>query len=139
MRDDLLLDVLIYKARDGTSDLNWNEEACVEFVRRFQPTHIVLGPGPGEPTDSPLTMGLAHSALSGKVPIPILGICLGHQALGMAAGMKLMQSPNGPVHGAPRTCLHNQTGIFSTLPLVAEKEVVSVDRPPEKDYLLAVE
>ncbi|MGY8698361.1 MAG: chorismate-binding protein [Candidatus Poseidoniales archaeon] len=108
-------DVLIYKARDGTSDLNWDEEACVEFVRRFQPTHIVLGPGPGEPTDSPLTMSLAHSALSGKVSIPILGICLGHQALGMAAGMKLVQSPNGPVHGAPRTCLHNQTGIFSTL------------------------
>ncbi len=51
-------DVLIYKARDGTSDLNWDEEACVEFVRRFQPTHIVLGPGPGEPTDSPLTMSL---------------------------------------------------------------------------------
>ncbi len=108
-------EVLIYKARDGTSDLNWDEEACVEFVRRFQPTHIVLGPGPGEPTDSPLTMSLAHSALSGKVSIPILGICLGHQALGMAAGMKLVQSPNGPVHGAPRTCLHNQTGIFSTL------------------------
>lgn len=108
-------EVLIYKARDGTTEQNWNEEACVEFVRRFQPTHIVLGPGPGEPTDSPLTMSFAHSALSGKIPTPILGICLGHQALGMAAGMKLVYSPNGPVHGAPRICVHDQTGIFSTL------------------------
>ena len=108
-------EVLIYKARDGDTEMDWNDETCVEFVRRFQPTHIVLGPGPGEPTDSPLTMSLAHSALSGKVTAPLLGICLGHQALGMAAGMELVQSPNGPVHGAPRACLHNQTGVFSTL------------------------
>jgi anthranilate/para-aminobenzoate synthase component II len=60
-------------------------------------------------------MELARSALSGKITTPILGICLGHQALGIAAGMKLVRSPNGPVHGAPRSCLHNQTGLFSTL------------------------
>ena len=108
-------DVLIYKARDGTPGLVWDADACIEFVHRFQPTHIVLGPGPGEPTNSPLTMELARSALSGKITTPILGICLGHQALGVAAGMKLIRSPNGPVHGAPRSCLHNQTGLFSTL------------------------
>jgi len=108
-------DVLIYKARDGAPGVIWDNDACVEFVHRFRPTHIVLGPGPGEPTDSPLTMELAHCALSGKISTPILGICLGHQALGLAAGMELIRSPNGPVHGAPRTCLHNQTGLFSTL------------------------
>jgi anthranilate synthase/aminodeoxychorismate synthase-like glutamine amidotransferase len=108
-------EVLIYKARDGTPGLVWDADACIEFVSRFQPTHIVLGPGPGEPANSPLTMELARSALSGKITTPILGICLGHQALGIAAGMKLVRSPNGPVHGAPRSCLHNQTGLFSTL------------------------
>lgn len=108
-------EVLIYKARDGAPEVIWDADACVEFTRRFQPTHIVLGPGPGEPADSPLTMELARSALSGKITTPILGICLGHQALGLAAGMELIRSPNGPVHGAPRTCLHNQTGLFSTL------------------------
>ena len=108
-------EVLIYRARDGAPNSIWDADACVEFIRRFQPTHIVLGPGPGEPTDSPLTMELARSALSGKIPTPILGICLGHQALGVAAGMELVRSPNGPVHGAPRTCLHDKVGIFSTL------------------------
>jgi len=108
-------DVLVYKARDGSPGSVWDADECVEFVRRLKPTHIVLGPGPGEPVDSPLTMELARSALSGNITTPILGICLGHQALGIAAGMKLVRSPNGPVHGAPRSCLHNQTGIFSTL------------------------
>ena len=108
-------EVLIYKARDGPLDSNWDEASCIEFAHRFQPTHIVLGPGPGEPKDSPLTMGLARSALSGEITTPILGICLGHQALGVAAGMELVHSPNGPVHGAPRACLHSQTGLFSTL------------------------
>ncbi len=108
-------EVLIYKSRDGGPVPVWDSASCAEFVSHFQPSHIVLGPGPGVPTDSPLTMGLAHLALSGKTTIPILGICLGHQALGLAGGMKLVRSPNGPVHGAPRSCVHTQTGLFSTL------------------------
>ena len=108
-------DVLIYKARDGGPESVWNATSCAEFVSRFQPSHIVLGPGPGVPTDSPLTMGIAQLAISGKISIPILGICLGHQALGLAGGMALVRSPNGPVHGTPRACAHTNSGLFSTL------------------------
>ena len=60
-------------------------------------------------------MELANAALQQEINAPILGICLGHQALGIAAGMELIRSPNGPVHGAPRSCKHQKTGIFSTL------------------------
>ena len=38
---------------------------------------------------------------------------MGHQAIGLAAGMTVGRSPNGPVHGAPRSCKHSESGIFS--------------------------
>ena len=85
-----------------------------EIIRQLNPSHIILGPGPGWPKDSPLTMEFAALALAGKLP-PTLGICLGHQALGIAAGWPLVRSPSGPVHGTPVECLHNGHGLFSNL------------------------
>ncbi len=107
-------EVLIYRAREGETDI-WDSGSCCAFIDRLQPSHIVLGPGPGVPTDSPLTMELAHAVLKQQIKVPLLGICLGHQALGVAAGMELIRAPNGPVHGAPRSCEHTRDGVFSTL------------------------
>lgn len=108
-------EVLIYKAREGVLVHQWDLHACKQLISRLKPSHIILGPGPGVPTDSPLTMALANAALNRQITTPVLGICLGHQALGLAAGMELIRSPNGPVHGAPRSCEHQETGLFSTL------------------------
>ena len=108
-------EVVVYKAREGAWVHHWNLHRCKELISRLEPSHIILGPGPGVPTDSPLTMELANAALSQQITVPLLGICLGHQALGLAAGMELTRSPNGPVHGAPRSCIHGKTGLFSTL------------------------
>ena len=108
-------DVIVCKAREGVTNRDWSRKACKDLIARFKPSHVVLGPGPGVPTDSPLTMGLAEIALSGEITPPTLGICLGHQALGVAAGMELVRSPNGPVHGAPRECIHTSSGLFSSL------------------------
>ena len=108
-------EVLVYKAREGAFVHRWDLPACKELISRLEPSHIILGPGPGIPSDSPLTMELAHAALDQQITVPVLGICLGHQALGLAAGMELIRSPNGPVHGAPRSCIHQKTGLFSTL------------------------
>jgi anthranilate/para-aminobenzoate synthase component II len=58
-------------------------------------------------------MAIASAALSGDISIPLLGICLGHQAIGMAAGMEILRSENGPVHGSPRQCVHDGVGLFS--------------------------
>ena len=108
-------EVLVYKAREGALVNHWDLRTCKQLISRLQPSHIILGPGPGVPSDSPLTMELANAALHREITTPILGICLGHQALGLAAGMELTRSPNGPVHGAPRSCKHEKTGLFSTL------------------------
>tara|TARA_B100001250_G_scaffold335081_1_gene301202 strand:- start:455 stop:949 length:495 start_codon:yes stop_codon:yes gene_type:complete len=70
------------------------------LLANLKPTHIVLGPGPGRPEQSELTMSFAYAALAGQTP-PLLGICLGHQAIGLAAGWKLGPSEHGAVHGVP--------------------------------------
>ncbi len=71
-----------------------------KLIAQIKPTHIVLGPGPGRPEMSQLTMKFAQMSLQGETP-PLLGICLGHQALGIAAGWKLAPSEYGAVHGVP--------------------------------------
>ena len=75
------------------------------LLQSLKPTHIVLGPGPGRPEQSNLTMAFADAALAGTTP-PVLGICLGHQAIGLAAGWTLGPSEYGAVHGVPDGILH---------------------------------
>ena len=54
-------------------------------------------------------------ALSGEISIPILGICLGHQALGLVDGYDLIKDPYGAIHGAPVPCLSDGSGLFDGL------------------------
>ncbi len=72
----------------------------------FDHDAIVIGPGPGRPEISPVSM---HAA---KLEIPVLGICLGHQAIGLSRGMKLVESPYGPVHGIPSAIVSNGSGLM---------------------------
>ena len=91
----------------------------------YRPTHIIIGPGPSRPEVSPLSMEIAHRALQNRLkildsPIPILGWCLGHQAIGLAAGWNLIESPLGAVHGVPSRITHDGSGLFQH----ASEEVV---------------
>ncbi len=80
------------------------------------PSHLIIGPGPGHPQNSPLSLKLAEMALSGDLHIPLLGICLGFQAIGLSAGLTLEQSPSGPVHGIPVLIEHDGREIMHSLP-----------------------
>ncbi|HII48263.1 MAG TPA: hypothetical protein HA330_00100 [Candidatus Thalassarchaeaceae archaeon] len=82
------------------------------LLETHSPTHIVLGPGPSEPTSSPLTMAFARWALDTNSPLPTLGLCLGHQALGIADGWVLKRTPSGAVHGVPMSIEHVSSGLF---------------------------
>ena len=75
-------------------------------IQDFEHDAIVIGPGPGRPEISPLSM---HAA---GLDLPILGICLGHQAIGMSCGMNLIESPYGPVHGVPSKIISNGNGLM---------------------------
>tara|TARA_B100000941_G_scaffold282608_1_gene251255 strand:+ start:7 stop:1479 length:1473 start_codon:yes stop_codon:yes gene_type:complete len=95
------------------------------LLKNHQPTHIIIGPGPSRPEVSPISMEIAYRALQNKLqisktPIPLLGWCLGHQAIGLAAGWNLLESPLGAVHGVPSTITHDGSGLFRN----ASKDVV---------------
>ena len=91
------------------------------WLKLFEPSHIIIGPGPSKPDKSKITMGIANLAVQGKLKInnmviPLLGLCLGHQAIGQAVGWNLIQSPLGAVHGQPSLIRHDGLGVYSDLP-----------------------
>tara|TARA_Y100001936_G_C15936009_1_gene592063 strand:- start:589 stop:1032 length:444 start_codon:yes stop_codon:yes gene_type:complete len=65
-------------------------------------------------------MEIAKRAIEGRLnfdgnQIPLLGWCLGHQAIGLAAGWDLVESPHGPIHGVPSKIIHNGSGLYDGL------------------------
>ena len=73
---------------------------------------IVLSPGPGRPEQAGIMMQLIERH-AGKVPI--LGVCLGHQAIGIYLGAELVKADK-PMHGKVSAITHNNTGVFTGLP-----------------------
>tara|TARA_B100000941_G_scaffold69896_1_gene47305 strand:+ start:3562 stop:5514 length:1953 start_codon:yes stop_codon:yes gene_type:complete len=76
-------------------------------IPNFTHDAVVIGPGPGRPEISDVTM---HAT---DLDIPVLGICLGHQAIGIRNGMSLVRSPLGPVHGVPSKIIADGSGLLS--------------------------
>ncbi|WP_324807673.1 aminodeoxychorismate/anthranilate synthase component II [Sphingomonas sp. LY29] len=72
---------------------------------------VVISPGPGGPEDAGISVDLARACVERRHPL--LGICLGHQALAVACGSSVSRS--GPVHGKIATVSHDATGLFQGL------------------------
>ncbi len=85
-----------------------NDKITSAAVIAAEPDAIVLSPGPCTPREAGICLDLIASA-SGK--IPILGVCLGHQAIGDAFGGMIVRAPT-PVHGKLSLIRHDGTGIF---------------------------
>ena len=86
----------------------------------MSPSRIIIGPGPARPEASPITMEIARRGVSGRLnddsmAIPLLGLCLGHQAIGRAVGWDLIESPLGAVHGKPSIMINDGSGLYSNL------------------------
>ncbi|AFZ72177.1 anthranilate synthase component II [Natronobacterium gregoryi] len=79
-------------------------------LRDLDPTGIVVSPGPGTPQEAGISI-----PLFAETEYPILGVCLGHQALCAANGSPVVHAPE-VVHGKPSTVSHDGTGIFDGLP-----------------------
>lgn len=84
----------------------------LEAIERFRPDMIVISPGPGRPQEASLSLA-AIQAFAGR--IPMLGICLGMQAMAVAYGGQVIQAPE-PVHGKVSEILHDGRGLFEGLP-----------------------
>ncbi|HEX7250071.1 MAG TPA: aminodeoxychorismate/anthranilate synthase component II [Burkholderiales bacterium] len=89
-----------------------NDELDVDGAAALEPERIVISPGPCTPNEAGISLELIRR-LAGKVPI--LGVCLGHQAIGQAFGAKVVRAP-APMHGKVSEISHDATGVFDGLP-----------------------
>jgi anthranilate synthase component 2 len=86
-----------------------NDAATVEEVAASKPERIVISPGPGRPEDAGITMGVVRQL---GERMPILGVCLGHQAIGAVFGGQVVRA-GVPMHGKTSLIDHNGRGVFS--------------------------
>ncbi|MBP6003494.1 MAG: aminodeoxychorismate/anthranilate synthase component II [Pyrinomonadaceae bacterium] len=90
-----------------------NDEITVDAIENeLKPASILISPGPGTPDTAGISLG-AIERFEGK--LPILGVCLGHQAIGQYFGGNVIRAPE-PVHGKPVEILHDGRTIFADLP-----------------------
>jgi anthranilate synthase/aminodeoxychorismate synthase-like glutamine amidotransferase len=110
-----------------------NDEATVAQLAALHPEHIVISPGPGRPEDAGITMDVIRE-LGEKVPV--LGVCLGHQAIGAVFGGSVVRAAM-PMHGKTSTIEHVGRGVFTGLtgPFLASRyhSLIVADEglPPE--------
>jgi anthranilate synthase component 2 len=89
-----------------------NDEIAVDEVEGLAPRAIVISPGPSEPQRAGISLELI-ARLAGR--IPMLGVCLGHQAIGQAFGGKVVRAKR-VMHGKVSRLRHDGRGVFSRLP-----------------------
>ena len=88
-----------------------NDQATIEQVKMLAPKLIVIGPGPCDPDRAGISLELIDTF---KGVIPILGICLGHQAIGQAFGGQVVKA-GAVMHGRVSSVYHNHQGVFKDL------------------------
>ncbi len=89
-----------------------NDETDIDGIRALSPSALVLSPGPGNPDSAGVTLS-AVGAFSGR--IPILGVCLGHQAIAQAFGGKIVHAKR-LMHGKTSKIRHDGRGVFTGMP-----------------------
>ncbi len=89
-----------------------NDEIGVEEIEALRPTRVVISPGPCTPSEAGISLELI-GRLAGRVPI--LGVCLGHQAIGQAFGGKVVRAGQ-VMHGKVSRVRHDRQGVFAGLP-----------------------
>ena len=96
------LDILVYK----------NDKITIEEIININPDHIIISPGPGRPEDAGISIPIIDSL---KDKFPIMGICLGHQAIGYSFRAKIVNAED-IFHGKTSDIYHNNESIFDGVP-----------------------
>jgi anthranilate synthase component 2 len=90
-----------------------NDAAGVEELLARMPDGVVISPGPGEPGDAGVSVAMVRACAERR--IPLLGVCLGHQAIGVAFGGRIVRA-RSIMHGKVSSIEHDGRGIFTGLP-----------------------
>src|SRR5690554_4385815 len=88
-----------------------NDAITLDDIETLRPSHIVISPGPGRPEDAGISIGVIRRF---GPSVPMLGVCLGHQAMGAAFGGQVVRARN-LMHGKSSTVDHDGRGLFKGL------------------------
>ena len=111
--DSFTYNLVQYLAELGAEvDVHRNDRITIDQIERRAPSAILLSPGPGEPQDAGITLEVI-AAFAGR--IPLLGVCLGHQAIGFHFGASVVRAER-LMHGRTSPIIHNGAGVFRGLP-----------------------
>ena len=100
----------------ATIEVRRNDQIALDDVERLGPEHIVISPGPGRPERA----GISPAIIRRFGPrVPLLGVCLGHQAIGTVFGARVERLPV-PVHGKGSAVRHDGRGLFTNVPATLE-------------------
>ena len=88
-----------------------NDEATISQLRELKHARVLISPGPGRPEQAGVSLDVIREF---GPRMPVLGVCLGHQAIGLAFGGDVVRAPV-PIHGKTSTVEHNRKGVFAGL------------------------
>ena len=133
--DSFTYNLVQYFGELGTQPLvRRNNEVTLDEISALGPERIVISPGPGRPEQAGITLDVIKTF---GPTIPLLGVCLGHQAIGMAFGGAVVRAI-APMHGKTSSITHDGQGVFAGIatPLtVARYHSLVVDRNSWPDEL----
>ncbi|MEN9793951.1 MAG: hypothetical protein RJA17_491 [Pseudomonadota bacterium] len=89
--------------------------ALLDLPAAERPQHIVISPGPCSPAEAGISVALIQAVAQMPKPIPLLGVCLGHQAIGAAFGAKVVRAKS-IMHGKTSPVTHRGESVFKSLP-----------------------
>ena len=85
-----------------------NDEVTLQEIEAMKPDHILISPGPGRPEDAGISVDVIRTF---GPTTPVLGVCLGHQAIGIVYGGTVCRA-TAPMHGKTSTVVHDSKGVF---------------------------
>ncbi|SDM19694.1 anthranilate synthase, component II [Modicisalibacter muralis] len=110
--DSFTFNIVQYLAELGAEvETHRNDALSLDDIERLAPSHIVISPGPCTPNEAGISLEVIRH-FAGK--LPILGVCLGHQAIGQVFGGEVVRAPQ-VMHGKTSKIRHRGEGVFSGL------------------------
>ena len=112
--DSFVYNLVQYLGQLGVpSTVRRNDAVTIAELADLDVAGVLLSPGPGTPTDAGVTVPMVHAAAAAGVPV--LGVCLGHQAIAEAFGAEVVRAPE-LLHGKTSQVVHDGSGVLAGLP-----------------------